>query len=93
MSAPPRPSGPVPTPAPSAGAPSGGVPSPCVNICRMNEASGLCEGCQRTLDEIAFWSVLDDDDKRAVWQLVQQRREAGPVGSPAPANGAGPGAP
>ncbi len=50
------------------------VPSPCVNICRMDEASGLCEGCQRTLDEIAFWSVMDEDDKRVVWAHLAQRR-------------------
>ena len=37
----------------------------------MDEATGWCEGCLRTLDEIALWSVLDDDDKRAVWQLLR----------------------
>jgi predicted Fe-S protein YdhL (DUF1289 family) len=50
------------------------VASPCVNICRMDEGSGWCEGCLRTLDEIAFWSVLDDDDKRAVLAELPQRR-------------------
>ena len=50
------------------------VPSPCISICRMDEASGWCEGCLRTLDEIGFWSVLDDEDKNAVWQLIEQRR-------------------
>ncbi len=39
----------------------------------MNEPSGLCAGCGRTLDEIALWSVLDDDDKRAVWALLPER--------------------
>ncbi len=48
--------------------------SPCINICEMDEASGWCRGCLRTLDEIAFWSVLDDDDKRAVLALLQERR-------------------
>ncbi len=51
-----------------------GVISPCVSICTMDEASGWCEGCLRTLDEIALWSVLDDDDKRAVWVELGQRR-------------------
>lgn len=44
----------------------------------MDEASGLCEGCGRTLDEIALWSVLDDDDKRQVLQDVARRRATGP---------------
>ena len=50
------------------------VPSPCINVCRMNAASGLCEGCLRTLDEIATWGVLGDDAKRAVWVLIEQRK-------------------
>ena len=50
------------------------VASPCRNICRMHEPSGVCVGCGRTLDEIALWSVLDDDDKRAVWVELGQRR-------------------
>jgi len=49
------------------------VASPCRNICRMDEPSGLCVGCGRTLDEVALWSVLDDDDKRAVWALLPER--------------------
>ena len=54
------------------------VTSPCVSICKMDEATGWCEGCLRTLDEIALWSVLDDDDKRSVWSLLPQRLAALP---------------
>ncbi len=50
------------------------VASPCISICRMDEVSGLCEGCLRNLDEIAFWSVLDNDDKRTVLAQIEQRR-------------------
>ena len=50
------------------------VASPCVSICRMHEPTGWCEGCLRTLDEIAFWSVLDEDDKRAVRVELDRRR-------------------
>ena len=64
------------------------VPSPCVDICRMDEASGLCEGCLRTLDEIACWSLLDDGEKQAVCDDLAQRRAAsilpGPAGSSRP---------
>lgn len=49
------------------------VPSPCISVCRMNEGSGLCEGCFRTLDEIAAWAGLDDGGRRAVWALIEQR--------------------
>jgi predicted Fe-S protein YdhL (DUF1289 family) len=50
------------------------VASPCISVCRMDEASGWCEGCLRTLDEIAAWSLLDDEDKRAVWVELSRRR-------------------
>jgi predicted Fe-S protein YdhL (DUF1289 family) len=50
------------------------VASPCINVCRIDEATGWCEGCQRTLDEIAAWSVLDNDQKLAVWRALRERR-------------------
>lgn len=52
------------------------VPSPCVSVCRMDAATGLCEGCLRTLEEIAAWGAMGDDDKRAVWRLLEQRAGA-----------------
>jgi predicted Fe-S protein YdhL (DUF1289 family) len=51
------------------------TPSPCINICRMDAATGWCQGCQRTLQEIATWSGLADADKRAVWKALPARRE------------------
>ncbi|CAM2191294.1 DUF1289 domain-containing protein [Paraburkholderia sp. A1RI_3L] len=57
------------------------VPSPCINVCKMSAATGWCEGCLRTIDEIAGWSSLDDAAKRAVWDAIE-RRHAQLVGSP-----------
>jgi predicted Fe-S protein YdhL (DUF1289 family) len=54
------------------------VPSPCISVCRMHAASGLCEGCLRTIDEIAAWSTLDDEAKRRVWRLIEQRQSEQP---------------
>lgn len=51
----------------------GAVPSPCVSVCRMDARSGLCEGCLRTLDEIAAWGRLPDDAKQDVWRRIEQR--------------------
>jgi len=53
-----------------------GVASPCINVCRMDAATGWCEGCQRTLAEIAAWGGLSDEDRRAIWQALPARREA-----------------
>jgi len=38
--------------------------SPCINVCRMNSETGLCEGCARTLDEISAWPAAGDEQKR-----------------------------
>ena len=57
---------------------SGGtlVPSPCISVCRMDAASGLCIGCFRTVDEICQWSGATLPAKRQVWALIEQRMEA-----------------
>lgn len=57
---------------PQTGAPL--VPSPCVDVCRMDPATGWCLGCARTIDEIAAWASLDNDGKRRVWKLLPARR-------------------
>ena len=49
----------------SAAEPSDEVASPCTGICRMNPDTGLCQGCLRTLDEIAAWSAMTAEEKRA----------------------------
>jgi predicted Fe-S protein YdhL (DUF1289 family) len=52
------------------------ITSPCINLCRMSAATGLCEGCLRSLDEIAHWSAYDDDAKRRVLAAIERRRAA-----------------
>ena len=52
------------------------VASPCVNVCRMDAASGYCEGCGRKLDEIASWSIYTAAEKRAVLALLPARKPA-----------------
>lgn len=50
------------------------VASPCVNVCRMDAPTGWCEGCLRTIDEIAGWGRMDDERKRTVWLQLRERR-------------------
>ena len=49
------------------------VPSPCISVCRIDAVSQLCEGCFRTLLEIAGWSRMDDAGKCAVWARIEER--------------------
>jgi len=55
-------------------APAGGVASPCISVCAIDPRTGLCEGCFRTLDEIAGWIAFSADDKRAVLAVLPERR-------------------
>ena len=48
------------------------VESPCVSICRMKD--GLCEGCGRTLNEIAEWSMASDDRRREILSRIAAAR-------------------
>jgi uncharacterized protein len=41
----------------------------------MDDVSKLCKGCWRTIDEIIAWSSRDDEAKKAVWLLIEQRKE------------------
>jgi len=50
------------------------VASPCNSVCRIDPRSGLCEGCYRTLDEIARWSAIDDAQKLAMRDVLRLRR-------------------
>jgi predicted Fe-S protein YdhL (DUF1289 family) len=42
------------------------VQSPCVKVCVVHPEARLCVGCLRSLDEIAGWSRMTSDQRRAV---------------------------
>ena len=54
------------------------IESPCVNICEIDAASGLCVGCARTLDEIARWSTGGATWREQVMAALPGRRMAHP---------------
>ena len=51
------------------------VASPCIDVCRMNPSTGLCDGCFRTIDEIGGWSCFDDTQKAAVLKQAEARKK------------------
>jgi predicted Fe-S protein YdhL (DUF1289 family) len=53
------------------------TPSPCINVCRIDAATGRCLGCRRTLGEIAGWSRMDDAAKRGIWACLPAREPGG----------------
>lgn len=56
------------------GWPMSGISTPCVKICVIDPASGLCEGCGRTLEEIARWASLSEAERRAIMAELPRRQ-------------------
>ena len=50
------------------------IGSPCINVCKMDERSGLCQGCLRNLAEIAAWGSAGEVERSGILEAVLQRR-------------------
>ncbi|MCE2842087.1 MAG: DUF1289 domain-containing protein [Novosphingobium sp.] len=53
--------------------PPRGPDSPCDGTCRIDQATGWCLGCKRTLNEIADWPMLRPQDKHAILRQLKDR--------------------
>lgn len=47
--------------------------SPCVKVCQMDPERGLCLGCARTLDEIARWGAMSDEERERIMAELPSR--------------------
>jgi predicted Fe-S protein YdhL (DUF1289 family) len=56
------------------------IATPCVKVCIVDGASGLCLGCWRTLAEIGGWSGLTDAERSQIMAELPER-EAQATGS------------
>ena len=52
------------------------VASPCVSVCTVDKASGICIGCLRTLKEIGAWRTMTLAEKRATVAACRERAKA-----------------
>lgn len=52
------------------------LPSPCISVCQMDSASGMCLGCYRTRNEIAAWRSMDAEEQRSLLDTLRDRRAA-----------------
>ena len=50
------------------------ITSPCINVCKMNSATGWCEGCLRSIDEITAWGRLNESQRLAICADLPRRR-------------------
>ena len=51
------------------------ITSPCIAVCKMDDASGYCIGCWRTIDEIIDWQMLTQAQKADVLDQLPERRQ------------------
>ncbi|MFK0312158.1 DUF1289 domain-containing protein [Pseudomonas sp. NPDC090233] len=49
------------------------VPSPCINVCRLNEQR-VCTGCQRHVEHIREWRSADDERRRQICREAEALR-------------------
>lgn len=49
------------------------VTSPCVSLCCLDE-SDVCMGCLRHINEITGWHGMNEDEKRELLGVLEQRR-------------------
>jgi predicted Fe-S protein YdhL (DUF1289 family) len=54
------------------------VASPCISVCSMDKATGLCLGCLRTLKEIGAWRMAAPEQKRAIVAACEERAKSLP---------------
>ena len=47
--------------------------SPCIQVCAIDPRSGLCSGCGRTLDEIARWAEITDEERQRIMAALSDR--------------------
>jgi uncharacterized protein len=48
--------------------------SPCIKVCEMDPARGVCIGCCRSLDEIARWGGMSEAEHLEVLNQLPERR-------------------
>ena len=54
------------------------VTSPCVSVCAVDKALGICIGCLRTLKEIGAWRTMTLAEKRATVAVCAERAKSMP---------------
>jgi len=52
------------------------IESPCIRVCVVEGRSGFCQGCRRSLKEIAQWSRYSAEERAAIMATLPQRHLA-----------------
>ena len=49
------------------------VATPCVKVCTLDSAAGICLGCGRTLAEIERWLRMSNDERARIMAELPAR--------------------
>jgi hypothetical protein len=49
------------------------IETPCIKVCVLDPASGLCQGCGRSLDEIARWGTMSGEERQSIMGELKGR--------------------
>tara|TARA_B100000795_G_scaffold267097_1_gene251337 strand:+ start:96 stop:350 length:255 start_codon:yes stop_codon:yes gene_type:complete len=49
------------------------IQSPCINICKIDNGSGLCIGCCRNEYEVFNWINFSDTEKELILSKIKSR--------------------
>jgi predicted Fe-S protein YdhL (DUF1289 family) len=52
------------------------VESPCIRECRVDQVTGFCVGCYRTLKEISYWASYTPEQRERIMTFISARRAA-----------------
>jgi predicted Fe-S protein YdhL (DUF1289 family) len=52
------------------------IETPCEQICIVDQPSGLCSGCGRSLAEIERWLAYSDGERNRIMDELPRRLEA-----------------
>jgi predicted Fe-S protein YdhL (DUF1289 family) len=47
--------------------------TPCIKVCVIDAATGLCAGCGRSLAEIAGWTAMTDPERQRIMRDLPAR--------------------
>lgn len=59
---------------PRTNAPRQPIATPCIKVCAVDGATGLCFGCARSMNEIARWAAMSAAEREAVMAELPARR-------------------
>ena len=51
------------------------IETPCDGNCIIDPDTGYCEGCQRTMTEIAKWTSYTPEQRQKVMELLPLRKQ------------------